>query len=619
MKNIIKKVICGLFCLGLIIFTNIENVKAVVINSQNNYSLAASKSREDCVVYSTCDACYAAGSRVEPQRIRNFEFDFTNMDAFKMQYCIWSDSCYCIYPKFAYDIYYNIKFSDLYFKHIGATEVKLKAEGATYVQSEWTPVINFDGKDYHSEIISCDIMLPEETCSVCGKTLLTNANAGGFEIYDYRGVCTDFPSATVEDGGTLTLCPSFNAYTKRVEYKIRYEGETAFSPLSSGIQPNGMQVTINGDNTIVLSNVNKSKGSYFEILPVTYDRSNQLPYNFNENNNSHIARINITQSSVQNSGQNSSESNNDDSNPIVTPSVANVPANPEPAPGQSFASGTTSSSGSESDADKTSSSRETDKGSAGNAIVKQNETYNGESKTVNVPMEVKTSADIQTGVQAGKTGTVGKNSNINKATNVSDEKKKTLFESIKDNSSEYVTTQERIDKENSIRKADDDKKEIDFNEVDSEEETDIDESLLEESKNSNYTPKINYDSTFILTLLSIIFAFVLLLIILSLFFVVIIYAEKNVKNIVTGEDEKKLLPVAVRLVTRKQKMWCLNVNDLLNEYGIIYAHMGPVFVYLFEDEFMRILSKVKGDEKREIAKEEIKREVIIGKGKARYR
>ena len=293
--------------------------------------------------------------------------------------------------------------------------------------------------------------------------------------------------------------------------------------------------------------------------------------------------------------------------------------NPEPTPGQSFSSGTTSSSGSESGADKTSSSRETDKGSAGNAIVNQNETYSGESKTVNVPMEVKTSADTKTGAQVGKTGSVGKKSNENKASSISDEKKKTLFENIKDNSSEYVTTQERIDKENSIRKADDDKKEIDFNEVDSEEETDIDESLLEESKNSNYTPKINYDSTFILTLLSIIFAFVLLLIILSLFFVVIIYAEKNVKNIVTGEDEKKLLPVAVRLVTRKQKMWCLNVNDLLNEYGIIYAHMGPVFVYLFEDEFMRILSKVKGDEKREIAKEEIKREVIIGKGKARYR
>lgn len=616
MNKKLLKLIAGLMCCVLLMLITVCDVKAMVISRPIVVEQSNSSSREDCVVYVSYNAFIAGESSVEPQRIRNFEVDFTNIDAFRMEYSFWCDACYCQKPTFSRGTYYNIKFKDLYNKNV--TEIFY---GNDRGHSIWTPVIDLYGADYHNEIISCDIMLPSERCSVCGKdSIAMSASAGGFEFYDYRGVCTEFPSVSVEDGESVTLNPKFNAYTKRVEYKIKYEGDAVFTPLKNGTQANGMNVVIGADNSISITNVNRSKGSYFEILPVTYDKNNQLPYKFDENNNSHVARISIAQSSVQNPGQNplQEEVNNDP--PVVTPSVTEVPNNPVSEIDKTSVTGTTPNQTPHNIPNNSPNNNGHDKESPVNVVSNQKEQYTEDPKPVYVPMDIAT-ASPDSNTKSGQTGSVSKNkADKNKPSKISDEKKKSLFDSIKDNSSEYVTTQEKIDKDNAIKKENNEKMDITAESIEKDEaDLDIDESLLDESVESNYVPKLKYDSTFIAVMLSCIFAFLLLAILFALFFVVIIYAEKPVKNIITGEDEKKKVPVAIRLVMINKKMWSLNMNDLLNEYGTLYAHLGLIFVYLYEDEFMRILSKVKGDEKREIAKEQIKREVIIGKGKARLR
>ena len=77
--------------------------------------------------------------------------------------------------------------------------------------------------------------------------------------------------------------------------------------------------------------------------------------------------------------------------------------------------------------------------------------------------------------------------------------------------------------------------------------------------------------------------------------------------------------MAIRLITINKKAWSINVNDLLSMHPSLEAHLGVLFVYIFEGDYVKILSKVHGDEKREIAKEEIKRQVIIGKGRGKRR
>lgn len=209
-----------------------------------------------------------------------------------------------------------------------------------------------------------------------------------------------------------------------------------------------------------------------------------------------------------------------------------------------------------------------------------------------------------------------------KASELSETKKNSLFESIKTNSGKYVTTQEEIDKALKEKKAMQDEldKKIESKEKDSKEykgPVEMDDSLMAMTEAvDNYVPeKRNKNESYVI-LISVALLIVVALAIFGLFFMVLLFAECD-SDIFAGEKKKKI--IGIRVVTMHKKHWSLNVNDLLSEYPTIEAYLGVLFVYLFEGEYMKILSKVRGDDKREIAREVIKKTVVIGKGKGRKR
>ena len=53
--------------------------------------------------------------------------------------------------------------------------------------------------------------------------------------------------------------------------------------------------------------------------------------------------------------------------------------------------------------------------------------------------------------------------------------------------------------------------------------------------------------------------------------------------------------------------------ELLNKYDTLYVRFGPLFAYIYENEKISIMTKFKGEKKREIAKEFITKEIVVGK------
>ena len=48
-------------------------------------------------------------------------------------------------------------------------------------------------------------------------------------------------------------------------------------------------------------------------------------------------------------------------------------------------------------------------------------------------------------------------------------------------------------------------------------------------------------------------------------------------------------------------------------HDVLYARFGPLFAYIYENDKISIMTKFKGEKKREIAKEIIAKEIVVGK------
>lgn len=719
--------------------------------------------------------------------------DFTNIDAIEFGYKNFARKC-CSTPIYSYPCMTVFSIPEIGFRDEETYIYYL--QDMSYVTGSIRYSERFDFTKYNlkgKHGVDTATYTKYDRCLNCGTNILKECFGGYFIIYDYRGLCTYVNSPTVVAGSSTKVSPKFNKYTNSVAYKIRYEGEQYFSPLTVGTQRNGMTASLNRDFSLTLSNVTSKLGS-FEILPVALDRTVQKPYEFNEmtGEGEFISKVTViepepdpepepapkpeptpapepepepeptptptptpipspepevndepasdpTPEPTEGTGVKDEPTSTPAPDPIPTPAptpesgVKDEPAtNPNPAPKDD--EGTLKPDSTDNvipepkpeikeepikenkEDGKTvdiniNINREDDKYTEHEVVdnnpfqkpiiietlnpeTEKNETTKkpiekGQNKQdpykasplfdpsgimdklseisagiTNIisefkeePTESKTIVDggtlaamsipgstggvlgASSGQGASSQGTSSSNKNgiassgktsntknideklsATKPKELSENEKSSLFDSIVSNSSEYITSKEEVDKETRTAKNESNIKEIEpVSIVDESDSALMDEDLLAASEEfKSIQPNAKKSNSMYIVIISVVLALILILAALLLFFGVILYAEKDIKSPVSGEVKRMNVPVAFRLLMISKGTFSLNVNDLLSEYKKMQAHLGILFVYIFEGEYLRILSKVKGDDKREIAKEEIQRIITIGRGRGKY-
>jgi len=605
--------------------------------------------------------------------------DLTKVDAFQFTYKTWLQACNCQKPNVVGNGKITYLIGGVVTGQVNDDEVLESYSKASTRWSAYTDIYRYGtGK---ADTVFCSYSQGEK-CQTCGLWCNRVVATKDMYLFDYRGVCIGIDSFSADDGDSIVIKPSYNLYTEKVDYKIRYEGESTYSYLLSGTERNGMNVSIGADRSITLSNVNSSKGS-FDILPVPYDRNGQLPYGFNESLESKVSHITFPDKQKPTITQ--LESTYDRTKGSVTVGFTASDNLPLPSDCFSFDGGTYSSINThtytepglhtisvrdasnnitvkefsilDSDVAKNVtildkkneddkgereaivgiviSSPSTNSGGTTTANPKENTDNSSADSIKKVSSGVLNPNDSKESITSVTTGNKGeqkdgltssgnvlgssnsKKSDTNsnkKPSTVSDSTKKSLFESVKENSGEYVLSQEEINKGNELKKAAATPQQVEIEEVNDDENIEMEESLKElAERTGNYAPTKNKSSVFYVLIISLILILLVMLLIFILFFMVLLFEEVD-----DGLIKKKKL-LAVRILGINKKYWSLNLNELLSEHPTLEAHLGILFVYIFEGEYMKILSKVKGDDKREIAREEIKRVVIIGKGRGKRR
>lgn len=193
---------------------------------------------------------------------------------------------------------------------------------------------------------------------------------------------------------------------------------------------------------------------------------------------------------------------------------------------------------------------------------------------------------------------------------LSDVEKESLFDKMNNSSSDYIHRMEGEEHESTSAAANSrDKIRIetmdesgDYLSCDSENDAD-------EDYQGSYKRGLNI----FLIIMIIIFILLLLFVLLFMLFGVVMCEERIIKNSDKDEEKVKKVIVALKFISYSDSVWKLNVGDLLFKYKTLYAYPGLLFVYLFEEEMIRIMTGFKGEEKREVAREKIQREIKLGK------
>lgn len=758
MKKIFKK----LMILGLLVqlsgYLWHVNAFAEVTISTKEYApiVLQDKTSEDLVVYNS-NCGYSMGL-TSPDVFDGYNYieDLTHIDAIQFGYVNWVQDCGCGTQNYKYEGVCQFKIIDT---PVQCMERKLCVQpdyNKPLCPWEYSSLYDLTSYNLNGKYkIECTSISPYDQCLTCGKKIERRSRGGAFLMYDYRGICTGINSETIGIGESTVIRPTFNKYTQNVAYKIKYDGEAAYSDLKAGQQKNGMTVTINNDYSVMLSNVTAKCGN-FEIIPLPYDRTGQLPYGFNESTGTAVKKAYIqvvdkTEPIVNrlenvydrdkgtvtvsftatdegglpldcysfDGGNYSSISSKTYSSagkyfvcvkdiagnvrkieftvseadvyvkkpePTPTPTPEPTPTpkpeptpkpveKPEPTPTpvpsaeptptskptplstptptptpiskpDEKREETTPVTDRETDSvkkdtkptvkDPYESKSETEKAVLPEKIsgISQGITdlFNefkpapDEGKTIVSPIVTPDGKGTSTGSKETKTTDKSKSSSTlesakstAKPTELTNEKKESLFDSIVSNSSEYIASKGEVDKEKNKVLASSKIKDVEPKSVaDNDNSLKMDEELLKEARErALYKPTKAEKKSNTVLLVAIGLLIILIVAVILLFLGVFIFAEKDITNPVSGEVKRCKVPVAFRFLTLNKKAFCLNINDLLSNYPQLEAHLGILFVYIYSGDYIRILSKVRGDEKREIAKEEIKNVVVIGRGRGK--
>ncbi len=216
-----------------------------------------------------------------------YSMDLSKIDGFQFSYKAWLQACQCQRP----NVNFNGKIT--YIMGGNATgQINEDNVSASYndVETKFSKIIEIYRYGVGNDDTLFCLYATSERCATCGLFCHRILSTKDVYLYDYRGVCTGINSYVADEGESVVITPTFNEYTERVDYKIRYEGETSYSNLIAGTERNGMYVSIGANHSVTLSNINKSNGS-FDILPMPYDRSGALPYGFNEMTETKVSHI----------------------------------------------------------------------------------------------------------------------------------------------------------------------------------------------------------------------------------------------------------------------------------------------------------------------------------------
>ena len=211
-------------------------------------------------------------------------------------------------------------------------------------------------------------------------------------------------------------------------------------------------------------------------------------------------------------------------------------------------------------------------------------------------------------------GTAGNSAADTKSTlspkKISEKESKDAFEKIRKNSEKYIISM-RETKPEEQKAAEPKKADISL-------ETLEDEAAVETYTNTeneieqDYTPSKKGKSPLFFVLVGIGFILLILLLIFILFFGVIIFAEKQTEYTMLSGSEGIKVPVGISFVVFKDGKITVCFRELLNKHKIVYARFGVLFNYLYENDKVSIMTRFKGEKKREIATEIIHREIIVG-------
>lgn len=208
------------------------------------------------------------------------------------------------------------------------------------------------------------------------------------------------------------------------------------------------------------------------------------------------------------------------------------------------------------------------------------------------------------------TKNTSKNTPLN-AKNISDKDLNDTFERIRKNSEEYIISMRETKKEEP-KGANDNSSTVEVKKLDEDGDTEAYKNNNGEDK-TPYKPGSQRKSN--LYLIAAITGVLILLALLAiiLFFGVIVFVKKDTEYTALSDSDGIKVPVALLFVSFGNGERSICFGELLNKYETLYVRFGALFSYIYENDKISIMTKFKGEKKREIAKEIIGKEIVIGK------
>lgn len=590
--------------------------------------------------------------------------DLSNMNTMKFPYALAVRKC-CDNPSIEENLYVTVRINGNTIYYDDTYVIVENVSLAKYKETT-TDIVRYRDKNAKVEY---ELKSGVVHCRNCGNTTEAQSAYSGLYFTDLRPKANiRWPELTLDQGGSFTYVPYVSDNTVRVEWGIRYSASDGFKLLHEGVNDNGLTVSFDNSTNMTISNVPHLDNG-FDIGLFVYDIDGNLPggtefpytpfvshvsirdninptidvkKTLDTNNHSVIVEINGS----DNVGLHDTPYSFDGGNtftatnvkPFTEPGVVSVairdsagnitkkdvyidaieiekvnpksgePKNPVADKETGSGSGGNTLSGGGGNQNPSGSNTSPSNVSAGtNSLnnVKDKDKEFTQSKVEVSPLK---NTDTIKNTSGSTSNNSGKNPNL-KPSDISKENADDAFEKIRNNSEKYIIKM-RESKSIDTKTSPGDDAEIDLKNIDKSEEEDYVDNGNEDIK--TYRPWQKGRTRLFIIICIILAILLVLLLLFVLFFGVLIYADKETELTMLSDGQGIKMPVAISVVAFSENSMSVNLRELLSKYGYVYARFGAFFTYLHDGEKIKIMTKLKGEKKREIASETIHKEILIG-------
>lgn len=593
--------------------------------------------------------------------------DLTNMNTLRIPYAMNVRKC-CDNTDIEEAVYVAVRINGITVYYNDAFEINESVSMAGYVE----PVVNIESYRDRNAKVEYEIHCGTVHCRNCGQQTEGSCLVRGLFFADLRPKADiRHTSVSLKSGENFTYSPSCSDNTVRVSWGIRYSGNGGFLILNDGVLESGLTISGATTKNLTISNVPYMENG-FDIGLFVYDKDGNLPGGTEFPNTPFVSHVSIKDgvkpsigvkktldtankcvvveiSGTDNvslhaqpysfdggasySGNNKKafteagkivavvrdSSGNTAEKAIYIDSIEIESVNPKSGGGDGIKEKETGtgSGGGGSDGENTGGQspgttpgvgKKTGEtpGSGSFDENKDPDTETTKNKSVTDPLKTKDTASIIN--TPSDKNNKSKNTSDLKQSDLSDADAQDAFERIRNNSEKYIIKmRESKSSEKNMASAD---------------ETEADLSIIDESapdysdggneKTDSYVPDSDKRVGLYIGICCGAAALIASLLAFILFFGVIIFADRETELTMISEIDGVRLPVAIGFVNIMNKDRSVNIRELLNKYGYVYARFGVLFTYLYEGERIKIMTKAKGEKKKEIATEIIHKEIIIG-------